>query len=197
MKWLKDILWYLFLFLIMKAEIYAVSQRSQLLRGGISHTKRIPPHSYIARFLPVAQAEQRKYGIPVSITLGQAMLESDCGNSRLARVANNHFGIKCFATNCGRGHCIGHHDDDPGDRFVHYANAWESFRAHSRFLMKNKYRSAFGKGYKDCIIALVLNKYATSPTYGDDLARKIEEYDLTKYDDVPGYPFHKFFNFLW
>ena len=37
----------------------------------------------------------RKDKIPASITLAQGILESGCGNSELARNANNHFGIKC------------------------------------------------------------------------------------------------------
>jgi flagellum-specific peptidoglycan hydrolase FlgJ len=33
--------------------------------------------------------------IPASITLAQGILESGAGQSELARLANNHFGIKC------------------------------------------------------------------------------------------------------
>src|SRR5690606_4798448 len=51
--------------------------------------------SYIARFKDIAIAEMNQYGIPASIKLAQALLESGNGNSTLARNANNHFGIKC------------------------------------------------------------------------------------------------------
>ena len=37
------------------------------------------------------------YDIPASITLAQGILESSMGDSRLALVANNHFGIKCHS----------------------------------------------------------------------------------------------------
>jgi len=36
--------------------------------------------------------------IPASITLAQGLLESGHGNSRLALMGNNHFGIKCKNT---------------------------------------------------------------------------------------------------
>ena len=40
----------------------------------------------------------RDYDIPASITLAQAILESNSGNSYLTRNSNNHFGIKCHKT---------------------------------------------------------------------------------------------------
>src|SRR5690606_1287350 len=51
--------------------------------------------AYIQRYKDISIAEMRTYGIPASITLAQALLESGNGNSYLAREANNHFGIKC------------------------------------------------------------------------------------------------------
>ena len=44
----------------------------------------------------------KEYGIPASITLAQGLLESNAGDSRLAKDANNHFGIKCFSKSCGK-----------------------------------------------------------------------------------------------
>ena len=54
--------------------------------------------SYIDQYKNIAIAEMEKYGIPASIKLAQALLESGNGNSTLARDANNHFGIKCGGT---------------------------------------------------------------------------------------------------
>src|SRR5690554_6427991 len=50
---------------------------------------------YIARYHQIAIEEMQLHGIPASIKLAQGILESGNGNSRLAREANNHFGIKC------------------------------------------------------------------------------------------------------
>src|ERR1700744_825936 len=52
---------------------------------------------YIAKYKAIAIKEMNAYGIPASITLAQGLFESGSGNGELARVANNHFGIKCSA----------------------------------------------------------------------------------------------------
>src|SRR3546814_14454741 len=58
--------------------------------------------AYIARFKDIAISEMDEYGIPASIKLAQALLESGNGNSSLARNANNHYGIKCKTSWQGR-----------------------------------------------------------------------------------------------
>lgn len=50
--------------------------------------------NFIKQLAPIAQAEQRQYGVLASITLAQAALESDWGKSELSAKYNNLFGIK-------------------------------------------------------------------------------------------------------
>ena len=50
---------------------------------------------YANKYLNLAVGEMRRAGVPVSIKLGQAILESRWGTGELAVLANNHFGIKC------------------------------------------------------------------------------------------------------
>ena len=54
---------------------------------------------YISLHYPLAQTEMRRLGIPASITLAQAILESKYGTSSLAENANNHFGINVDGQN--------------------------------------------------------------------------------------------------
>ena len=49
---------------------------------------------YIDRYKDIAIAEMQRTGVPASIKLAQALLESGYGESELAVKANNHFGIK-------------------------------------------------------------------------------------------------------
>ena len=50
---------------------------------------------YINNHSEIAISEMIRTGVPASIKLAQGMLESNWGRSKLATVANNHFGIKC------------------------------------------------------------------------------------------------------
>ena len=50
--------------------------------------------SYISKYRLVAQLESHRSGIPASIVLAQAILESGYGNSNLCQRSKNHFGIK-------------------------------------------------------------------------------------------------------
>ena len=52
---------------------------------------------YIEKYSSLAVKHRKHYGIPASITLAQGLLESGAGRSELARMSNNHFGIKCHS----------------------------------------------------------------------------------------------------
>jgi flagellum-specific peptidoglycan hydrolase FlgJ len=48
---------------------------------------------YVREFRSYADSLSEEYGIPASVMLGVAILESGSGTSRNARILNNHFGI--------------------------------------------------------------------------------------------------------
>lgn len=138
---------------------------------------------YIGRYADMAVSQQKKHGIPASITLAQGLLESGAGRSRLASEGNNHFGIKCHTEWTGDTMILS--DDRPDDCFRVYRNAAESFDDHSRFLKRKRYQSLFdleptdyagwARGLKAC-------GYATDPHYADRLITIIERYALYLYD---------------
>ncbi|MCC6413698.1 MAG: glucosaminidase domain-containing protein [Saprospiraceae bacterium] len=143
---------------------------------------------YIKRFAPVAQTEMQRSGIPASIILAQALLESDAGQSKLAKQTNNHFGMKCFSKNCRKGHCANFTDDSHKDFFVQYGNAWASYRDHSKFLKSGKrYQKLFkydATDYKSWARGLAKAGYATDKQYGEKLIAMIQSLGLDKYDVV-------------
>src|SRR5437867_1188530 len=51
--------------------------------------------AFIASAVQAAQNTQGQYQVPASVTIGQAILESQWGQSSLASNDNNYFGIKC------------------------------------------------------------------------------------------------------
>mgnify|MGYP003340564521 CR=1 FL=1 len=138
---------------------------------------------YIAQYAADAVREMKKSGIPASITLAQACLESSDGNSALAVEANNHFGIKCANWN-GPGY---YQDDDaPNECFRKYNSAFESFDDHSNFLKSRpRYASLFElepTDYRGWARGLKKAGYATDPSYADRLIKIIEDYNLSSYD---------------
>ena len=142
---------------------------------------------YVKRYAKIAKTEMNKFGIPASITLAQGLLESNIGQSTLARRNNNHFGIKCFSRKCKKGHCSNFSDDSHKDFFRIFSSTWESYRAHSLLLKNNKrYSKLFKLGkkdYKNWAKGLKKAGYATDKTYADKLIRLIEELDLHQYDN--------------
>jgi len=139
---------------------------------------------YINQYKDLSMSEMRRTGIPASITLAQGMIESDYGRSRLATEGNNHFGIKCH--NTWKGPTISHHDDRRNECFRKYRKAEESYFDHSDFLTStSRYGFLFEldeKDYKGWARGLKKAGYATNPDYANMLIRKIEEYELWRYD---------------
>ena len=127
-----------------------------------------------------------KFGIPASITMAQAIIESRSGKSVLAVKNNNHFGIKCFSKSCPNGHCSNYTDDHHKDFFRKYANSTDSWREHSQFLMKGRYHELlkFGKNYKVWAKGLRDFGYATDHDYDKKLISVVERYELNKLDDL-------------
>lgn len=143
--------------------------------------------TYINQYKDIAIEQMRKYHIPASITLAQALLESGAGKSELARKSNNHFGIKCHSWNGKRTY---HDDDEAGECFRVYKNVKDSYEDHSIFLATgSRYTSLFKLAqtdYKSWARGLKRAGYATSPTYADKLIEIIERYDLKRFDRPQG-----------
>lgn len=143
--------------------------------------------SYIERFKAIAIKEMNLYGIPASITLAQGLFESGFGNGELARVANNHFGIKCTSDWNGRSY---YKDDDrPDDCFRVYNNPEGSYRDHSEFLKRKRYAKLFEldkNDYEGWAYGLKEAGYATNPKYPQLLINTIVKYQLDQFDRPEG-----------
>jgi LysM repeat protein len=138
---------------------------------------------YFNQWAEVAMQQMIQYRIPASITLAQGVLESGAGKSELALRANNHFGIKCNGWTGRRSY---HDDDERGECFRAYDNAYQSYVDHSVFLSTSqRYRRLFDlkrTDYKGWAKGLKACGYATSPTYATKLIEIIETYQLHQYD---------------
>jgi len=115
--------------------------------------------------------------------LAQGILESGSGKGRLARLANNHFGIKCHDWTGAR---VYHDDDKDQECFRKYKDPSQSFRDHSEFLAYRKRYAGLFKlkkdDYKGWARGLRKAGYATDPKYPQKLIALIERYELYKFD---------------
>ena len=135
--------------------------------------------NYIWQYKDVAREQQREYGIPASITMAQALLESSAGQSELAVYARNHFGIKC--TSNWEGKCYKHDDDQDQEDFRVYDSVPQSYEDHSLFLRRARYQSLYTiptSDYRGWAHELRRCGYATDPKYPEKLIRLIELYKL-------------------
>lgn len=143
---------------------------------------------YINQYKDLAIREMLQYRIPASITLAQAVFESGAGRSRLARLGNNHFGIKCHGWT---GRTIAEDDDALGECFRAYDHPLQSFEDHSKFLVNSsRYRKLFSlsmQDYRGWAYGLKACGYATNPRYAYKLIELIELYKLYVYDNARSY----------
>jgi hypothetical protein len=159
----------------------------------------LTPAEFIAAAVPGAQAGWREFGVPASVTVAQAILESGWGRSSLASVDKNYFGIKCFNGQYGAiangchvyntsectvaGSCF-----STTAAFRTYASRTDSFRDHGNFLKVNsRYQPAFTytKDANKFIWNVWKAGYATDPTYytkitGIMAANGLYQYDIWK-----------------
>lgn len=128
--------------------------------------------------------QMQRYRIPASITLAQGLIESNAGQSTLAVLANNHFGIKTGGQ--WTGPYILRNDDAPNEQFRKYNSPAESYEDHSLFLSKRgRYSSLFylnPTDYAGWAAGLKAAGYATNPRYAEILIGIIEQYGLSQYD---------------
>ncbi len=141
-------------------------------------------NEYVQRFAVIAKSEQDKFGIPASINMAQALIESRAGDSRLAQRNNNHFGMKCFSKKCKKGHCSNFSDDHHKDFFRKYKSAWESWREHSKMISTGRYKPLldYKNDYRAWAENLSALGYATDKEYTAKLIYIIEKYELYKLD---------------
>ena len=145
---------------------------------------RLTAAEYVNDYAGDAVIDMKKTGVPASITLAQGMFESDYGNSPLATIAKNHFGIKCHKEWTGKTYI---QDDDAKDEcFRKYDDVLQSFDDHSDFLKtRDRYNFLFDlpvTDYKAWAKGLKKAGYATNPEYANRLIKLIEENNLQRFD---------------
>lgn len=118
-----------------------------------------------------------------SVTIAQAIQESNKGLSYLSSIKNNHFGIKCFSKNCEDGHHVVLRDDTQNDKFRVYSSTKDSFESHSRLMNSKRYiECKSSKSFEEACACIHSKGYATDKKYSSKLIKLIKKYKLYEFD---------------
>lgn len=132
-------------------------------------------------------------GVPASVTVAQAILESDWGRSTLATQANNYFGMKAMGTLGSDGLIYlptSEYDADGQlyqivSAFRAYKSFADSIADHDRLLQQSsRYAPAlvFTKDPKQYASLIAQEGYSTDPSYADKLIALMDRYNLYQLD---------------
>lgn len=148
---------------------------------------------FIQSIAPAAVNSSHNYGILPSITIAQAILESDWGQSQLASNYHNLFGIK--SDNPNNSQLLETQEYQNGQwitisaRFRVYASFEESIQDHAALLAngttwnKQQYQHVLtSTNYLEAAHNLQRDGYATDPDYTQKIIQIIQKYHLDRYD---------------
>ncbi len=151
-----------------------------------------PQERFIAAIAEPAMASQEETGVPASVTIAQAILESYWGSSRLAREANNYFGIKAQPKPGPAGvlsldvwEVSGGQNVVQRAAFRAYNSVAESIADHGRFFLENgRYAAALAVRRDARQFAREISRagYATDPAYATKLIDLMDRYNLYRFD---------------
>ena len=157
---------------------------------------------FIEKIGKIAQADMKRSKILASVTIAQAILESNYGHSSLGMEANNLFGMKAsLSGNNWKSSWDGKTFEKNTLEYLNgkwvtvkgtfraYADISQSVKDHSDYLAnakngsKLRYSGVVGnKSYKKTIKLIKKGGYATDPSYVTKICNIIKKYKLTKYD---------------
>lgn len=132
-----------------------------------------------------------KYKILPSLTIAQAILESNWGKSGLAVDCHNYFGMK-WVEGCGCDYKEYSTREQRTNsvyyttkaRFRKYPNLEQGIRGYYDFLQYPRYKNLKGvTDYKDACKLIRLDGWATDLNYTNKLIKLIEVYKLYEYDN--------------
>ena len=150
-----------------------------------------PKEAFIHAASAAARDSQVVTGVPASVAVAQAILESDWGRATIGN-ANNYFGIKATSGPGPAGivwaetrEFIGGAWTTVRAPFRAYHSMAESFLDHGRLLAENsRYARAFDFKDDPRAFARMIHQagYATDPDYARKLIGLMDAYDLYRFD---------------
>lgn len=182
------------LFLILGFKFLSSAENSAPKVNTNSNPVEVEHAQFIRKVAPQAQKLQGQYNILPSITIAQAILESNWGTSQLSQKYNNLFGVKANG-NLANSVYLNTQEFVNGKyvtvkaRFQVYKSWNDSLTDHARLLRNgtqwngNQYSDVINaSNYRQGALALQKDGYATDPAYTQKLIYIIRTYKLYQYD---------------
>lgn len=155
----------------------------------------IAHQQFIQNLVPSSQKAYQLYQVLPSISLAQAILESDWGESGLSQNYYNLYGVKAGVAEPSVQLETSEYIDGKWITIMapfRVYNSWaESVEAHAKLLTygvdwnPKLYEPVLkAKNYKEAAHALQKAGYATDPTYAQKIIHVIETYHLAQYDQL-------------
>ncbi|MBK6932489.1 MAG: glucosaminidase domain-containing protein [Saprospirales bacterium] len=136
--------------------------------------------AFLRRFSRVAVAEQQKFGIPASVMLASAYVNSFAGQRNCALEANNFQAVRCTAEWGGPVATLS------GACFRKYETAWESIRDFNLYLQQrnwfNKLKKSAGADWRAWAKGLATHRASDVEDFEAELVKVIEAYRLFELD---------------
>jgi flagellum-specific peptidoglycan hydrolase FlgJ len=170
-----------------KGSALAHSSRMGLLPDGSGSRVAMPEipdaeaEAFLRRFSKVAMSERKKFGLPASVILAHAYVNSFAGRRKTAAEANNFTALICG------GDWDGATVDIDGQCFRQYNTPWESYRDFSIFLAGRDWvaetRAAGGSDWKAWIAAFERHGLSDVAGYAGHMEAIILSYRLFELDE--------------
>lgn len=149
--------------------------------------------AFIDKISAYAKVLQSEYGVLPSISIAQAILESNWGNSELSEKYNNFYGIKgseeANTVLMNTKEFVDEEWIEINGRFRIYESWQDSMNAHAKLFVEGttwnpqQYAAVLAAdNYRDAAFALQASGYATDPTYPEKLIELIQQYKLDQFD---------------
>ncbi|RFM27452.1 glucosaminidase domain-containing protein [Deminuibacter soli] len=141
-------------------------------------------HKYLVRDYVNEHTDKCKelsqsYGIPASIIIGTAIVESGAGSSRNAQLLNNHFGI------VGKNK-LAQRNPPIKTKYKQFESVDASYEAFCKILSRRKYYQTLkdDRDYSKWVSAISAAGYSTTPdVWKQKMMHTIKKYHLTNLDN--------------
>jgi flagellum-specific peptidoglycan hydrolase FlgJ len=130
---------------------------------------------FLRQAIAAARESSRSSGLPAAITVAQAALESNWGQSQLARDANNYFGIKAHGAHERVAYptfeCMNGRTVRVTAEFARYASMEECFADRDRLILSLECYAAARRAKDDpeAFARALAGHWATDPKYAEKL----------------------------